>query len=75
MSRKPTRSDCRGCRDDFYNGNNPLGVTECWNLKGAKFVSKRDIPTNLCPPYDHIKPTKRPDCYRANGYVRMKVSR
>ena len=31
---------CAGCRDDFYNGQNPLGVKECWSLKSAKIVTR-----------------------------------
>ena len=31
---------CRGCRDDFYNGQNPLGVGECWMLKSARKVKR-----------------------------------
>jgi hypothetical protein len=31
---------CRGCRNDFYNGNNKLGVRECWSLKSAKPVRR-----------------------------------
>jgi len=31
---------CIGCRADFYNGKNDLGVTECWHLKTAKVVTR-----------------------------------
>lgn len=31
---------CRGCRDDFYNGNNGLGVKQCWSLKSARVVKR-----------------------------------
>jgi len=27
---------CIGCDDNFYNGNNPMGVKECWSFKTAK---------------------------------------
>lgn len=36
----PARSMCGGCRDDFYNGHNQLGVSECWSFKSAKVVDK-----------------------------------
>ena len=29
---------CVGCRDNFYNGNNSIGVSECWSLKTARVV-------------------------------------
>jgi hypothetical protein len=31
---------CPGCRDDFYNGQNRIGVTQCWSLKSAKVVTR-----------------------------------
>jgi hypothetical protein len=34
------RKHCSGCRDDFYNGQNELGVKECWSLKSAKVVTR-----------------------------------
>lgn len=36
---------CRGCRDDFYNDKNPMGVKECWALKTAKMVTRFRIGT------------------------------
>lgn len=36
---------CRGCEDDFYNGQNPMGVRECWMLKSAKLVTRYRIGT------------------------------
>ena len=38
MSKKPTKRNCIGCRDNFYNGNNNLGVKECWGFKTAELV-------------------------------------
>ena len=34
---------CRGCRDDFYNGQNPLNITRCWSLKDARIVTRYRI--------------------------------
>jgi len=36
---------CSGCHNDFYNGNNPMGVTECWGVKTAKLVTRYRIGT------------------------------
>lgn len=69
---KPTKSDCDGCENNFYNGNNPLGVRECWSFKDTKMVSKIAIHINLPPPYLHIKPKSRPDCYRMSRHVLVK---
>lgn len=39
---KPCKSKalCRGCRDDFYNGQ---GASECWSFKDAKVVTRYRI--------------------------------
>ena len=34
---------CAGCRDNYYNGNNPHGVSECWRLKSARKVTRYRI--------------------------------
>lgn len=33
----PSKAMCRGCRDDFYNGE---GAKECWAFKKAVVVNK-----------------------------------
>jgi hypothetical protein len=76
-AKKVTVRDCAGCRDDFYNrnrmgANESSGEPRCWSLTSAVFELKRDVPIDLPPPYNHIKPTRRPNCYRAPRYVRMK---
>ena len=38
-----SKEHCSGCQDDFYNGNNPLSIKECWNLKTAKLVKRYRI--------------------------------
>ena len=68
-SRKITKQDCNGCNDDFYNGNNPYGIKECWCFKDAKMVMKKKIGINERPPYDHIHSELYPDCYKKKGYV------
>lgn len=37
------KKHCNGCRNDFYNGNNPMGVNECWSLREARLVTKYRI--------------------------------
>lgn len=70
--KKPTTRDCAGCRDDFYNGRNDLGVKQCWSLESAEFTKARDIPVDLRPPYTGIPLTTRPSCWRGNRVVRVK---
>lgn len=67
--KKPTKKDCQGCYDDFYNENRDEG---CWSLSSAEFVMAKDIPTDLRPPYKHIKCTKKPSCYHKQGFIRVK---
>lgn len=31
---------CAGCREDFYNGKNNLGITHCWHLESALLVKR-----------------------------------
>ncbi len=31
---------CVGCRQNFYNGNNTIGVAECWSLKSARICKR-----------------------------------
>ena len=39
-SLKPKKAMCSGCRENFYNGHNSLGVSECWHFKSARVVDK-----------------------------------
>ena len=65
-----TTEHCSGCRNNFYNGNNGLGVKKCWSLESAKMVTKfelhRDTPMNLRERYFK---TKVPSCYHKQGFV------
>ena len=66
------KKHCSGCRDDFYNGKNDLGVGECWMLKDAKREPRLLIPISMPPPYKHIKAESLPTCYKAQGYATVK---
>ncbi len=62
------KTHCSGCHSNFYNGNSPYGVKECWLLKTAKLVKKKKVHINHVPPWKQA-PIKVPDCYRQQGYV------
>lgn len=62
------KSNCAGCKDDFYNGKNGLGVKECFRLRKARLVLKKRVGINQTPPWKQ-KPVKVPDCYREKGFV------
>jgi hypothetical protein len=65
------RKDCAGCEDNFYNGNNNLGVTECWRFRGKgnrikkRFRINYNTPTNIREAYQEVI---CPTCYRQKGY-------
>lgn len=67
---KVTKQDCVGCRNNFYNGNNDMGIKECWSLPSAKFVTKFQLdyntPVNQKDAY--VKRTV-PHCYQKIGYI------
>lgn len=69
MMKKVTSSDCVGCHNNFYNGNNELGVRKCWSLDSAKMVKKIQIHVDQMPPYKGVKATLRPSCYHISRYV------
>ena len=62
------RKYCVGCRNDFYNGNNNLGVKECCMLKNAKIVFKKCVPIDQRPPWNQ-KARRMLSCYHRQGYV------
>ncbi len=59
---------CHGCRQNFYNGNNDLGVTQCWSLKSAKLIKRKEVPLWQTPPWTQ-KARTLPSCYQKQGYV------
>lgn len=63
-----TKTDCVGCRDDFYNGKNNLGVKECRLFKGAVLVLRQRVPITQPPPHRQ-KPEMYPNCRRDPGHV------
>lgn len=61
------KKHCSGCIDNFYNGNNPYGVKECWSLKDAKLVTRIAIGHWESPPYLNKKKLKVPACWQGEG--------
>lgn len=37
------KKHCVGCDNNFYNGNNPLGIKECTHFKDAKLIFRYRI--------------------------------
>lgn len=65
---KKTRELCRGCREDFYNGNNDLGVKECWSFRGARVVERMRVGAWESPPYKWTPQTTL-HCHSPEGGV------
>lgn len=59
---------CAGCHSDFYNGNNDMGIKECWSLDDAKVVLKKKVPLSQVPPWKQA-PIKVLSCCHYDGYV------
>lgn len=61
------KKHCQGCRNHFYNGNNGLGVKECWSFKEAKLVWRIPVGMWENPPYKNKKKQKVPECWHGEG--------
>jgi hypothetical protein len=59
---------CSGCRNNFYNGNNPYGVKRCWSLDNAEVVKRKRVHINQVPPWTQ-EPIKVLSCFHQQGYV------
>lgn len=68
-----TTEHCSGCRNNFYNGNNSLGVTRCWSLEKATLETRyslgKNVPMNIREAYFKCK---KPSCYHSTGYIYLK---
>lgn len=63
-----TLENCRGCRDDFYNGHNPLGVRRCWSFEKAELVTRFRTHRDALPASKGaFTEVKVPNCYNATG--------
>jgi hypothetical protein len=65
------KKHCNQCRNQFYNGNNNIGVKECWSFKGAKLVWRIPIGMWENPPYKNKKKQLVPDCWSGEGSNRI----
>jgi hypothetical protein len=60
---------CVGCVDHFYNGNNALGVKECWSLKTAQLVTRWRIHRDAMPARPGVfEEVEVYDCRREQGF-------
>ena len=70
MTKEEKLKMCIGCRNDFYNGKNPLDVEECWSLDKARVEMKKEVSVNHVPPWNQ-EPRPFLHCYHKDGYVHV----
>lgn len=58
---------CTGCENDFYNGNNNLGVRVCWSLKTSRVMNRWKVPIWEAPPTGTKVRTR--SCFREKGFA------
>lgn len=68
LSKSDKLKMCIGCYNNFYNGNNDLGVKECWMLKSARVVLKKKVGIWQVPPWKQA-PIRILNCRREDGYI------
>lgn len=69
MTKRDKLKHCVGCTNNFYNGNNSIGVQECWSLPDAKLVKRIRVGVWQNPPYDRKDTVKVFQCRHENGSV------
>lgn len=70
-----TKKDCIGCEDNFYNGNNPYGVQECWCFDKKKKLETRfrlSVDTCMDCRAGYTK-FKKPPCFHQKRFVFLKA--
>lgn len=68
MTKSQKLKHCIGCVENFYNGNNPYGVAECWNLRSAKLIWRKRVGVWQTPPWTQ-KADRFLSCRREKGAV------
>lgn len=68
------KKHCKGCRNDFYNGRDNVLGKDCWSLKDAHLVMRKEVHINQVPPWTQ-KPQKLPNCYHKSQFVYVDAKR
>lgn len=72
-------SNCAGCCDDFYNHNDMglnmrEGKPECWSLRSAQIVWRKEVPIDQVPPWTQ-EAKRLPNCYHKSRYIYVAPAR
>ena len=72
--RKPKKSTdlCIGCYNNFYNGNNPYGVAQCWSYPKAVVEKRLLVSIHQTPPYNAKLAAWYLSCFRRQGYAAVR---
>jgi hypothetical protein len=63
------KKHCVGCYNDFYNYGGVNGNTkQCWMLKDAKLIKRKEVHIEQMPPYNQ-KAEFFPNCYRKQRFA------
>ena len=65
------RKYCGSCHDNFYNGNNPMDVKECWHLEKAAPVRMKFVHIDQRPPWNN-KSEWTLDCCSRERFIKVK---
>lgn len=68
MTKQEKLKHCIGCREDFYNTSGNSTDGECWNLKRAKLVWKKEVHIDQSPPWTQ-KAKRLLSCYHRPRHV------
>jgi len=68
MTEQEKLKHCSGCRNDFYNDKNPMGIKRCWSLDTAELVLKKEVSMSQVPPWTQ-KPKQVLSCYHRDGFI------
>lgn len=71
MTNQEKKEFCSGCYNNDYNYGLG-GAKECWSLKTAKPVKKKEVHINDVPPWNRQRIVKVNSCYRKPQYVYVK---
>lgn len=74
MTKAEKIKHCAGCTDDFFNGQNPRGVEDCWLLRSAQLIPRKQVPVSQLPPWDQ-PPVPTLSCYKRKGYMYFRGDR
>lgn len=61
------KQHCVGCKDNYYNGNNDVGIKECWGLKTAKLKTRWRIRWNVPTFQENFTRCRVPSCFSQPG--------